>query len=93
MAVAVSFVFFFFYLLKLFLLKSADQKDGKKDKAGRTIPPTGTIVGTAKGQQSSVNESNQISSPFADVFNWEDYLKETSSTPAPPSCFRQVCSV
>uniref|UniRef100_A0AAY5EVE6 Scm polycomb group protein homolog 1 n=1 Tax=Electrophorus electricus TaxID=8005 RepID=A0AAY5EVE6_ELEEL len=22
-------------------------------------------------------------------FTWEEYLKETSSTPAPPSCFRQ----
>ncbi|KAI1885126.1 hypothetical protein AGOR_G00216980 [Albula goreensis] len=24
-----------------------------------------------------------------DTFSWEEYLKETSSTPAPPSCFRQ----
>ncbi|CAB1323707.1 unnamed protein product [Coregonus sp. 'balchen'] len=24
-------------------------------------------------------------------FSWEEYLKETSSTPAPPSFFRQVC--
>ncbi|XP_061593899.1 sex comb on midleg-like protein 2 isoform X2 [Cololabis saira] len=24
-----------------------------------------------------------------DSFSWEEYLKETSSTPAPPSCFRQ----
>ncbi|XP_003973958.1 sex comb on midleg-like protein 2 isoform X1 [Takifugu rubripes] len=42
-----------------------DQKDGKKDKPGRTIPAT-------------------------DAFSWEDYLKETSSIPAPPSCFRQA---
>uniref|UniRef100_A0A672HZ37 Sex comb on midleg-like protein 2 n=1 Tax=Salarias fasciatus TaxID=181472 RepID=A0A672HZ37_SALFA len=27
---------------------------------------------------------------FLDAFSWEDYLKETSSTPAPPSCFRQA---
>lgn len=26
----------------------------------------------------------------SDAFSWEDYLKETSSIPAPPSCFRQV---
>ncbi|KAE8294472.1 Sex comb on midleg-like protein 2 [Larimichthys crocea] len=25
-----------------------------------------------------------------DAFSWEEYLKETSSTPAPPSCFRQA---
>ncbi|XP_026201397.1 sex comb on midleg-like protein 2 isoform X3 [Anabas testudineus] len=25
-----------------------------------------------------------------DAFNWEEYLKETSSTPAPPNCFRQA---
>lgn len=28
---------------------------------------------------------------FSDTFSWEEYLKETSSTPASPSCFRQVC--
>ncbi|XP_048855265.1 LOW QUALITY PROTEIN: sex comb on midleg-like protein 2 [Brienomyrus brachyistius] len=27
--------------------------------------------------------------PAKDTFSWEEYLKETSSTPAPPSCFRQ----
>ncbi|KAK5873258.1 hypothetical protein PBY51_018316 [Eleginops maclovinus] len=25
-----------------------------------------------------------------DSFSWEDYLKETSATPAPPACFRQA---
>ncbi|XP_069555380.1 sex comb on midleg-like protein 2 isoform X2 [Brachyistius frenatus] len=25
-----------------------------------------------------------------DAFSWEEYLKETSSTPAPPGCFRQA---
>ncbi|XP_078024676.1 sex comb on midleg-like protein 2 isoform X4 [Epinephelus lanceolatus] len=25
-----------------------------------------------------------------DAFSWDDYLKETSSTPAPPGCFRQA---
>ncbi|XP_022055981.1 sex comb on midleg-like protein 2 isoform X2 [Acanthochromis polyacanthus] len=49
-----------------------DQKDGKKEKPGRTIPPTGTTPATAK-----------------DAFSWEEYLKETSSIPAPSSCFRQ----
>ncbi|XP_071343148.1 sex comb on midleg-like protein 2 isoform X3 [Trachinotus anak] len=42
-----------------------DQKDGKKEKPGRTVPPT-------------------------DAFSWEEYLKETSSIPAPASCFRQA---
>ncbi|KAM3619708.1 uncharacterized protein V6R79_012405 [Siganus canaliculatus] len=50
-----------------------DQKEGKKDKPGRTVPLTGTAPATTK-----------------DAFNWEEYLKETSSTPAPPSCFRQA---
>lgn len=27
---------------------------------------------------------------FLDTFNWEEYLKEASSIPAPPTCFRQV---
>ncbi|XP_054874245.1 sex comb on midleg-like protein 2 isoform X2 [Amphiprion ocellaris] len=49
-----------------------DQKDGKKEKPGRTIPPTGTTPATTK-----------------DAFSWEEYLKETSSIPAPSSCFRQ----
>uniref|UniRef100_A0A673KTF4 Sex comb on midleg-like protein 2 n=1 Tax=Sinocyclocheilus rhinocerous TaxID=307959 RepID=A0A673KTF4_9TELE len=48
-------------------LSFADHKDGKKDKAGRSMSLT-------------VMES----------FSWEEYLKETSSDPAPPSCFRQV---
>ncbi|XP_047443249.1 sex comb on midleg-like protein 2 isoform X3 [Mugil cephalus] len=50
-----------------------DHKDGKKEKPGRTVPPTGTTPATTK-----------------DAFSWEEYLKETSSTPAPPSCFRQA---
>uniref|UniRef100_A0A8D3BAP3 Scm polycomb group protein like 2 n=1 Tax=Scophthalmus maximus TaxID=52904 RepID=A0A8D3BAP3_SCOMX len=28
--------------------------------------------------------------PPTDAFSWEEYLKETSSIPAPPSCFRQA---
>nr|XP_020459168.1 sex comb on midleg-like protein 2 isoform X2 [Monopterus albus] len=50
-----------------------DQKDGKKEKPGRTAPPAGSVPTTTK-----------------DVFSWEEYLKETSSIPAPPSCFRQA---
>ncbi|XP_035503395.2 sex comb on midleg-like protein 2 isoform X3 [Scophthalmus maximus] len=50
-----------------------DLKDGKKEKPGRTVPPTGTTPATNK-----------------DAFSWEEYLKETSSIPAPPSCFRQA---
>ncbi|XP_040896952.1 sex comb on midleg-like protein 2 isoform X2 [Toxotes jaculatrix] len=50
-----------------------DQKDGKKDKPGRTVLQTGTTPATNK-----------------DSFSWEEYLKETSSAPAPPSCFRQA---
>ncbi|KAF5904018.1 sex comb on midleg-like protein 2 isoform X1, partial [Clarias magur] len=30
-----------------------------------------------------------LQTPNREPFNWEDYLKETSSVPAPPSCFRQ----
>ncbi|XP_034531893.1 sex comb on midleg-like protein 2 isoform X3 [Notolabrus celidotus] len=50
-----------------------DQKDGKKEKLGRTVPPTGATPAAAK-----------------DAFTWEEYLKETSALPAPPSCFRQA---
>ncbi|XP_041862272.1 sex comb on midleg-like protein 2 isoform X3 [Melanotaenia boesemani] len=50
-----------------------DQKDGKREKPGKTVPPPGTTPATTK-----------------DAFSWEEYLKETSSTPAPPSCFRQA---
>ncbi|XP_036970410.1 sex comb on midleg-like protein 2 isoform X2 [Acanthopagrus latus] len=50
-----------------------DQKDGKKEKPGRTVPLTGTTPATPK-----------------DAFSWEEYLKETSSIPAPASCFRQA---
>ncbi|XP_033181031.1 sex comb on midleg-like protein 2 isoform X2 [Mastacembelus armatus] len=50
-----------------------DQRDGKKEKPGRTISPTGTTPASTK-----------------DTFSWEEYLKETSSIPAPPSCFRQA---
>ncbi|XP_020486343.1 sex comb on midleg-like protein 2 isoform X1 [Labrus bergylta] len=50
-----------------------DQKDGKKDKLGRTVPPAGTTPAATK-----------------DSFSWEEYLKETSAMPAPPSCFRQA---
>ncbi|XP_029003285.1 sex comb on midleg-like protein 2 isoform X3 [Betta splendens] len=51
-----------------------DQKDAKKEKPGRTVSPTGTTPGATT----------------KDAFNWEDYLKETSSVPAPPNCFRQA---
>ncbi|XP_058494151.1 sex comb on midleg-like protein 2 isoform X3 [Solea solea] len=50
-----------------------DQKDSRKDKAGRPVPPTGSTPATSK-----------------DAFSWEEYLKETSALPAPPSCFRQA---
>ncbi|KAM7012139.1 sex comb on midleg-like protein 2 isoform 3-T4 [Tautogolabrus adspersus] len=50
-----------------------DQKDGKKEKLGRTVPPAGTTPAATK-----------------DAFSWEEYLKETSAMPAPPSCFRQA---
>ncbi|XP_068175132.1 sex comb on midleg-like protein 2 isoform X2 [Antennarius striatus] len=50
-----------------------DQKDGKKDKPGRTVPLTAATPATTK-----------------DAFSWEEYLKETLSSPAPPSCFRQA---
>ncbi|XP_057219326.1 sex comb on midleg-like protein 2 isoform X1 [Triplophysa rosa] len=49
-----------------------DQKDGKKDKTGRSMSLTGP--GPVKA---------------VDSFSWEEYLKETSAIPAPPSCFRQ----
>ncbi|KAJ3598790.1 hypothetical protein NHX12_032754 [Muraenolepis orangiensis] len=49
-----------------------DQKEGKKEKLGRSLPA-------------------QSSNPAAtkDAFSWEQYLKDTASTPAPPSFFRQ----
>ncbi|XP_017278864.1 sex comb on midleg-like protein 2 isoform X2 [Kryptolebias marmoratus] len=50
-----------------------DQKEGKKEKPGKTFPPPGTTPAATK-----------------DSFNWEEYLKETSSTPAPAGCFRQA---
>ncbi|XP_028818377.1 sex comb on midleg-like protein 2 isoform X2 [Denticeps clupeoides] len=50
-----------------------DQKDGRKEKAGRSTPLTGP--------------SSPVKAP--ELFTWEEYLKETSSAPAPPSCFRQ----
>ncbi|XP_029988586.1 sex comb on midleg-like protein 2 isoform X3 [Sphaeramia orbicularis] len=50
-----------------------DPKDGKKEKPGKTVPPTGITPSAPK-----------------DTFSWEEYLKETSSIPAPPSCFRQA---
>ncbi|XP_043106225.1 polycomb protein SCMH1-like [Puntigrus tetrazona] len=53
-----------------------DHKDSKKDKAGRSMSLTGP--GPVKGKE-CVTES----------FSWEEYLKETSSDPAPPGCFRQ----
>uniref|UniRef100_A0A1A7W9P5 Sex comb on midleg-like 2 n=1 Tax=Iconisemion striatum TaxID=60296 RepID=A0A1A7W9P5_9TELE len=50
-----------------------DQKDGRKEKAGKAVPPPGSTP-----------------APPKDTFSWEEYLKETSSTPAPPGCFRQA---
>lgn len=35
--------FFSFLGFDLFLFQFVDQKDGKKDKPGRTIPATGTV--------------------------------------------------
>ncbi|XP_076839917.1 sex comb on midleg-like protein 2 isoform X2 [Brachyhypopomus gauderio] len=51
-----------------------DHKDVKKEKAGRSTP---------------VNTPGPVPVKAPESFTWEDYLKETSSTPAPPSCFRQ----
>ncbi|XP_033976760.1 LOW QUALITY PROTEIN: sex comb on midleg-like protein 2 [Trematomus bernacchii] len=48
-----------------------DQREGKKEKAGRMLPLTPPA-------------NNK------DSFSWEEYLKETSATPAPPACFRQA---
>ncbi|KAK5931448.1 hypothetical protein CgunFtcFv8_027593 [Champsocephalus gunnari] len=48
-----------------------DQREGKKEKAGRMLPLTPPA-------------DNK------DSFSWEEYLKETSATPAPPACFRQA---
>ncbi|XP_047662850.1 polycomb protein SCMH1-like isoform X2 [Tachysurus fulvidraco] len=50
-----------------------DQKESKKEKAGRSTPVT-TGPALVKAPES---------------FSWEEYLKETSSLPAPPSCFKQ----
>ncbi|KAL7864159.1 hypothetical protein AOLI_G00155790 [Acnodon oligacanthus] len=50
-----------------------DGKDSKKEKAGRSTP-VNTGPAPVKAPES---------------FSWEEYLKETSSTPAPASCFRQ----
>lgn len=50
-----------------------DHKDSRKEKLGRNIPPPGQTPSAA----------------IKDSFSWEQYLKETSSTPAPPSLFRQ----
>ncbi|XP_036067300.1 sex comb on midleg-like protein 2 isoform X2 [Oryzias melastigma] len=49
-----------------------DQKDERKEKAGKAAPTPAANPTTAK-----------------DSFSWDQYLKETSSTPAPPACFRQ----
>ncbi|XP_035377224.1 sex comb on midleg-like protein 2 isoform X2 [Electrophorus electricus] len=51
-----------------------DQKDGKKERPGRSTP---------------VNTQGPAPVKAPESFTWEEYLKETSSTPAPPSCFRQ----
>ncbi|KAM4549434.1 sex comb on midleg-like protein 2 isoform 2-T2 [Odontesthes bonariensis] len=50
-----------------------DQRDGKKEKTGKPVPPPGAAPAATK-----------------DAFSWEEYLKETSSTPAPAGCFRQA---
>ncbi|XP_076014381.1 sex comb on midleg-like protein 2 isoform X2 [Genypterus blacodes] len=51
-----------------------DQKDGKKDKPAK----------------SSIPPAGPTPAAPKDSFSWEEYLKETSSLPAPPSCFRQA---
>ncbi|MCI4393294.1 hypothetical protein PGIGA_G00155780 [Pangasianodon gigas] len=51
-----------------------DKKDGKQEK-----PRGGTGTDVPTPLRTTHNEP----------FNWENYLKETSSTPAPASCFRQ----
>ncbi|CAG5862146.1 unnamed protein product [Menidia menidia] len=51
-----------------------DQRDGKKDKSGKPASPPGTAPPATTN----------------DAFNWEEYLKETSATPAPATCFRQA---
>ncbi|GAA6090339.1 sex comb on midleg-like protein 2 isoform X1 [Tachysurus ichikawai] len=50
-----------------------DQKESKKEKAGRSTPVT-TGPAPVKAPES---------------FSWEEYLKETSSLPASPGCFKQ----
>ncbi|XP_072246129.1 sex comb on midleg-like protein 2 isoform X2 [Leuresthes tenuis] len=50
-----------------------DQRDGKKEKTGKPVPPPGAAPAATK-----------------DAFSWDEYLKETSSTPAPAGCFRQA---
>ncbi|XP_063057838.1 sex comb on midleg-like protein 2 isoform X2 [Engraulis encrasicolus] len=50
-----------------------DQKDGKKDKPGKSTPAT---------------SPPPVKVPEVS-FTWEEYMKETNSTPAPPNCFRQ----
>ncbi|XP_062412852.1 sex comb on midleg-like protein 2 isoform X1 [Sardina pilchardus] len=50
-----------------------DQKESKKEKPGKSTP-------AASPPPVKVPESS---------FTWEEYLKETNSVPAPPSCFRQ----
>ncbi|KAG9269214.1 sex comb on midleg-like protein 2 isoform X1 [Astyanax mexicanus] len=50
-----------------------DQKDSRKEKAGRSTPVS---AGPAPVK-------------VPEAFSWEEYLKETSSTPAPASCFKQ----
>ncbi|XP_056271181.1 sex comb on midleg-like protein 2 isoform X2 [Pseudoliparis swirei] len=40
------------------------------------------------GRMVPLTESNPASAK--DAFSWEEYLKETSSLPAPPGCFRQA---
>ncbi|XP_030642921.1 sex comb on midleg-like protein 2 isoform X2 [Chanos chanos] len=39
------------------------------------------------GKNSAMTGPASVKAP--ESFSWEEYLKETSSTPAPPSCFRQ----
>ncbi|KAL7397061.1 hypothetical protein ABVT39_016165 [Epinephelus coioides] len=43
-----------------------------------------------KDQKDSKKEKPGRMVPLTDAFSWDDYLKETSSTPAPPGCFRQA---
>ncbi|XP_062280731.1 sex comb on midleg-like protein 2 isoform X3 [Scomber scombrus] len=51
----------------------------KDQKDGKKEKPARTVLPTGT-----------TAATTKDAFSWEEYLKETSSTPAPPGCFRQA---